>query len=207
MLAAEFICSSAPERLARRQGYRVIAGVDEAGRGCLFGPVFAAAVVLNPERPVRGLNDSKLLPPDVRETLSISIRRTAIAWAVGVASSEEIDAINILQASRLAMRRAVEALTHAPDFLLIDHVSIDLPLRQRSITHGDALSRSIAAASILAKTSRDANMLEWDAMYPQYGFVRNKGYGAPEHLRALDAYGPTPQHRRTFSPVRQRAEA
>jgi ribonuclease HII len=199
-------CSSNLERRARQSGYLAIAGVDEAGRGCLFGPVFAAAVILHPDRPIRGLNDSKVLDPETREALAIRIRERAIAFAVASATVIEIDRINILQASRLAMRRAVEALPAPADYLLIDATTVDLPLPQMSIIHGDALSRSIAAASILAKTSRDALLRELDLVYPGYGFARNKGYGAPEHLAALDLLGPTPEHRMTYAPLRDRAQ-
>jgi ribonuclease HII len=199
-------CSSALEREARSVGYSAVAGVDEAGRGCLFGPVFAAAVILDPERPIRGLNDSKQLDAATREELAILVRERAVAFAVATASAAEIDRINILQASRLAMRRAVEALDPPADYLLVDAATIDLPLPQRAIIHGDALSRSIAAASILAKTSRDALLRELDLVYPGYGLASNKGYGAPEHMAGLDRLGPTPEHRMTYAPVRDRAQ-
>jgi ribonuclease HII len=194
------------EESARAEGYSAIAGVDEAGRGCLFGPVCAAAVILDPERPIDGLNDSKVLDAPTRETLAILIRERAVAYAVAWASVAEIDQINILQASRLAMRRAVEALVTPADFLLVDATTIALPLPQRNIIHGDALSRSIAAASILAKTSRDALLRELDLAYPGYGLASNKGYGAPEHLAGLDTLGVTPEHRLTYAPVRERVE-
>lgn len=199
-------CTSAFERHARRAGHSAIAGVDEAGRGCLFGPVYAAAVILDPDKPIRGLNDSKQLTPEIREDLAPRIRRHAIAWAVAFSDAAEIDRINILQASRLAMKRAVETLAVAADYLLIDYVSIDLPLPQKPLVDGDARCRSIAAASILAKTARDARMREYDGEYPGYGFASHKGYGAPEHLLALERLGPTPLHRFTFAPVRLRAQ-
>jgi ribonuclease HII len=156
--------SSRYERAARKAGHRCIAGVDEAGRGALFGPVFAAAVVLDPERPVRGLDDSKQLEPERREVLAGRIRERALAWAVGASDAFEIDRVNILQAARLAMRRAVERLAVPADFLLVDFVSVDVPLPQRGLVHGDALSFSIAAASILAKVHRDAALTEWDRL-------------------------------------------
>lgn len=191
------------ERAARKRGFRLIAGADEAGRGCLFGPVYAAAVILNPEKPVRGLRDSKQLTPERREELFLRIKERATAWAVATADAREIDRINIYQASRLAMRRAVEALTPAPDYLLVDALSIDLPLEQQGLIHGDAICPSIAAASILAKVERDACMREWDVRYPEYGFARHKGYPTPEHYEALARFGPTPEHRMSYAPVRQ----
>lgn len=202
--------SSRYERAARSAGFRTIAGVDEAGRGALFGPVFAAAVVLDPARPIRGLDDSKLLDAERRETLAGRIRERAAGWAVGAADAYEIDRLNILEASRLAMRRAVDQLGEnlaarhrvACDYLLIDfiHVNVDLP--QRSLIHGDALCFSIAAASILAKVERDRVLARWDAVFPGYGFARNKGYGTRDHLAALDSLGPTSLHRFSFEPVR-----
>ncbi len=194
--------SSRYERAARSAGYRSIAGVDEAGRGALFGPVFAAAVVLDPLRQIRGLDDSKQLDPDRREVLAERIRDRAVAWAVAGADAFEIDRVNILQASRLAMKRAVERLQKASDFLLIDAITVDLPLSQRAIIHGDSLSFSIAAASILAKTARDAALVRWDRVFPAYGFSHNKGYGTPDHLAALEEFGPTTLHRFSFEPVR-----
>jgi len=187
----------------RARGFSRIAGVDEAGRGSLFGPVYAAAVILSPDRPIRGLNDSKLLDPATRERLAAQIRGTARAWAVAWADAREIDRINILEASRLAMKRAVEKLSPPPDFLLVDAVPVDVPVPQRALIKGDARCRSIAAASILAKVDRDACLCEWDGAYPQYGLGRNKGYSTPDHLQALALYGPTPQHRATFEPVRR----
>jgi ribonuclease HII len=192
--------SSRYERAARLAGYLAIAGVDEAGRGALFGPVFAAAVVLNPLRPIRGLDDSKQLDPERRFVLAERIRERAAAWAVAGADSFEIDRVNILQASRLAMKRAVQQM--AADYLLIDATTIDLPVAQKSLIHGDARSFSIAAASILAKTARDAALVRWDTVFPEYGFARNKGYGTPDHLAALETSGPTSLHRFSFEPVR-----
>jgi ribonuclease HII len=194
--------SSRHERAARSSGYRSIAGVDEVGRGALFGPVFAAAVVLDPSRQIRGLDDSKQLDADRRTVLAARIRERAVAWAVAGADAFEIDRVNILQASRLAMKRAVQRLKIASDFLLIDAVTVDLPLSQKSLIHGDSLSFSIAAASILAKVARDAALAEWDRVFPAYGFSSNKGYGTPDHLAALDKFGPTTLHRFSFEPVR-----
>ncbi len=195
-------CQSRFEREARVQGFCAIAGVDEVGRGSLFGPVFAAAVILSLDRPIRGLRDSKELTAGRREVLDERIRERAVAWASAAADAIEIDRINIYQASRLAMKRAIERLSPACDFLLIDAVQVDLPLPQRSIIHGDALSQSIAAASIVAKVHRDRCMRAWDEVFPQYGLARNKGYSAPEHLKALAEFGPTPLHRFSFEPVR-----
>lgn len=195
--------SSRHERTLRRQGYCAIAGVDEAGRGALFGPVFAAAVVLNPERPIRGLDDSKVLLPERRVVLAGRIRERAAAWAVGAADAFEIDHHNILEASRRAMQRAIAALSPACDSLLIDAVklaAVDLP--QWSLIHGDARCFSIAAASILAKTARDAALVAWDNVFPGYGLASNKGYSSPGHLAALRSLGPTPLHRFSFEPVR-----
>jgi ribonuclease HII len=197
-----FRCTSRLERMARKIGFRLIAGLDEAGRGSLFGPVFAAAVVLDPAHPVRGLNDSKQLDPDTRESLAVLIRRRACCWAVARAEAAEIDRINIYQASRLAMRRALEQLTPQPDFLLVDALRLDTLIPQRGVIHGDARSHSIAAASILAKVDRDACLREMDPLFPNYGLARNKGYSTPEHLRALDLHGPTSQHRFSYQPVR-----
>lgn len=191
------------ERAARKQGFRLVAGADEAGRGALFGPVFAAAVILDENAPIRGLRDSKQLEPERREVLAVRIKERALSWAVASCDSREIDQINILQASRLAMRRAIEQLNPAPDFLLIDAVKVDLLIPQKGIIRGDAICPTIAAASILAKVARDECMREWDRQYPQYGLARHKGYPTPEHVDALTAYGPTPHHRMTFQPVRQ----
>lgn len=172
------------------------------GRGSLFGPVFAAAVILDPDRSIRGLRDSKMLPADRREVLSERIRERAVAWAVAAADVFEIDRWNIYQASRLAMRRAVEKLAPAADFLLLDAVKIDVPLPQRPLIHGDALSQCIAAASILAKVERDACMNRWHEVFPQYGLDSNKGYSTPEHIKALETFGPTSLHRFSYEPVR-----
>ena len=190
------------ERAAREKGFRVIAGLDEAGRGALFGPVFAAAVVLDPDRPIRGLDDSKELTPERREVLAPRIRERAIAWAVAAADAFEIDRFNILQAARLAMRRAVQQLRAPCDYLLVDAVNVDVALPQKALIHGDALCFSIAAASILAKVARDAALTEWDRVFPEYGLAHNKGYSTPEHIEALERIGPTTLHRFSFEPVR-----
>ncbi len=190
------------ERALRARGFCAIAGVDEVGRGSLFGAVFAAAVILSPDRPIRGLNDSKQLEPERREVLAERIRERAAAWAVAAVDAAAIDRINIYQASRLAMRLAVEKLVPAADFLLIDAVPLDLVIPQHPLIHGDARCHAIAAASIVAKVERDACMRVWDDVYPQYGLARHKGYNTPEHVRALEQHGPTPLHRLSFEPVR-----
>jgi ribonuclease HII len=194
--------SSRYERAARSAGYRTIAGLDEAGRGALFGPVFAAAVVFDPARQIRGLDDSKQLEPERREALAERIRERAVAWAVGAADAYEIDRVNILEASRLAMERAVKHLGVACDYLLLDAIRIASSLPQKPLIGGDGLCFSIAAASILAKTARDQALVKWDAVFPEYGFARNKGYGTRDHLDALDRVGPTALHRFSFEPVR-----
>jgi ribonuclease HII len=197
-------CQAKHEREARAQGFTRIAGVDEVGRGALFGPVFAAAVILSPDNPIRGLRDSKQLDRERREVLAARIRERAVAWAVAAADAFEIDHINIYQASRLAMRLAVSRLTPAPDFLLTDAVPIDLSLPQRALIKGDARCHAIAAASIIAKVYRDACMRVWDEVFPAYGLASHKGYSTPEHCRAIAQFGPTPLHRLSFEPVRAR---
>jgi ribonuclease HII len=197
------LCSSRYERKARQSGWLRIAGLDEAGRGALFGPVVAAAAILDPQRVIRGLDDSKKLSPERRAQLAPLIRERAVAWAVAQVEPGRIDAWNILQASRQAMVLAIAQLTVAPDYLLLDAVTLDLPLPQKSLVHGDARSVSIAAASILAKVARDALLDEWDSSYPQYNLRNNKGYGTPDHMEALRLHGPTPFHRYSFAPVRE----
>ena len=194
--------SSRYERAARKAGFRVIAGLDEAGRGALFGPVFAGAVVLDPERQIRGLDDSKALEPERREVLAGRIKERAVAWAVGAADVFEIDRFNIYQASRLAMKRALQALEVACDYLLVDALRIDVAIEQKPLIHGDSLSFSIAAASILAKVHRDAALRAWSEVFPEYDLARNKGYMTPEHVEALERVGPTMLHRFSFEPVR-----
>lgn len=195
-------CQGKYEREAHAKGFQFVAGVDEVGRGALFGPVFAAAVILSPERPMRGLRDSKQLPPERREVLAARIRERSVAWAIAAVDAFEIDHINIYQASRLAMKRAIEKLVPAADYLLIDAVKVDLPIPQQPLIHGDALSQCIAAASILAKVERDACMCEWDRIFPQYGLRNHKGYTTDEHWKALENHGPTALHRFSFWPVR-----
>jgi ribonuclease HII len=195
-------CVVSFERRAREQGFTCIAGVDEVGRGCLFGPVIAGAVVLQPDKPIRGLHDSKILDAATRQELAETIKSRCLAWAVGGADVFEIDQINIYQASRLAMRRAVEALSVRPDYLLIDAVKIDLPIEQLPLIDGDARCRAIAAASIIAKVHRDACLEQWHEVFPQYNLASNKGYSTPDHRRALREHGPTLLHRFSFEPVR-----
>jgi ribonuclease HII len=196
------MCSSRYERLARQRGWLRIAGVDEAGRGALFGPVVAAAVILDPSRRIQGLDDSKKLSPARRAVLAERIRERACAWAVAQVESGRIDAWNILEASREAMMRAIEKLAVTPDYLLIDAVTLSVQVEQKPLIHGDARSFSIAAASILAKVERDHLLDEWHGVYPLYNLGRNKGYGTPDHLAALRLHGPTPQHRFSYAPVR-----
>lgn len=180
-----------------------VCGVDEAGRGPWAGPVSAAAVILDPARPIEGLNDSKVLSAKTREVLEAQIKTHALAWAVGFASVEEIASVNILKATGLAMRRAVEALRPAPVFALVDgNYAFDLPCEVKTVVKGDAISCSIAAASILAKTARDRLMAQMDAKYPGYGFAAHKGYRAPIHARALLDLGPCEIHRLDWAPVR-----
>jgi ribonuclease HII len=182
----------------------LVCGVDEAGRGPLAGPVVAAAVILDPANPVAGLNDSKKLSAKRREALAVEIRTKALAWAVAEASVEEIDRINILQASLLAMQRAVEKLKIRPDHALIDgNRCPSLVCTAEAIVGGDGKVASIAAASILAKTVRDAGMLELHGIYPLYGFDRHKGYPTADHLEALRTHGVSPIHRRSYAPVAQ----
>ncbi len=192
-----------------KRGYCFIAGVDEVGRGCLAGPVVAAAVILSADKVPKGINDSKKLSAKQRETLDLAIRETAVAFAIGVGDVLEIDTINILQSSKRAMLRAVAALKPKADFLLLDgNFKIDSRLPQKCIIGGDRISVSIAAASIIAKVYRDALMREMDTKYPGYCFAQNKGYGSIEHRRALEALGPTEIHRKSFSwtPVREIGE-
>ena len=198
----KFRCEATLERELRARGFHAVAGVDEVGRGALFGAVFAGAVILSADRPVRGLNDSKLLEPQRREVLAERIRERAVAWAIGAVDAATIDRVNIYQASRMAMRLAVNRLTPAPDFLLVDAVPLELALPQRALIKGDARCHAIAAASILAKVQRDACMRAWDRIFPEYGLAAHKGYATAEHCRALEQYGPTPLHRLSFEPVR-----
>lgn len=178
-------------------------GVDEAGRGPLAGPVCAAAVILDPQRPIGGLKDSKKLSAPNRIRLAGEIKEKALAWSVAWASAAEIDAVNILQATLLAMRRAVEGLAVTPQLALIDgNRAPQLAIATHTLVKGDALEPCISAASILAKTARDAHMAGLALSYPQFGFERHAGYPVPDHLVALRRYGPCPEHRRSFAPVR-----
>jgi len=197
------LCCTRYEREARQRGWLRIAGLDEAGRGSLFGPVVAAAVILNSKRRIVGLDDSKKLPPERRRELADRIHEHALAWATAEIDSSRIDAWNIYQASRQAMVAAISLLNPLPDYLLLDAIEIDLPIEQKALIHGDARSVSIAAASILAKVERDRRMEEFDQLYPQYGLAQHKGYGTPEHLEALRLHGPTPLHRFSYAPVRE----
>jgi ribonuclease HII len=199
------VCSDAPEQALRYRGFRVIAGVDEVGRGALFGPVVAAAVIL-PERlgslARAGLKDSKQLTREQREKLDRRIRKMALAVSVAEVDSETIDRVNIYQATRIAMLAAVQGLTLVPDHLLIDAMRLDHSCPQTRLFYGDALSLSIAAASVIAKVHRDGLMRELDTLHPGYGLASHKGYGTPEHRRSLIALGPCALHRRSFAPVR-----
>ena len=194
-------CTLKFEKQAWATGAQHIAGVDEVGRGSLFGPVVAAAVILKPGYRIRGLRDSKLIPAERREQLAVRIREHSIAYAIAAVDAGRIDQINIYQASRLAMLEAVQQLAVSPDYLLVDAVKIDCDLLQQAIIHGDALSASIAAASILAKVERDRMIAAWDPVFPVYGLASNKGYSTPHHLAALGEHGPSPLHRQSFAPV------
>lgn len=191
------------EYMAYQQGYQYIAGVDEVGRGPLAGPVAAAAVILPGEFCLAGVNDSKALSEKKRQSLVGQIKREALAWSVAVISPGYIDRENILNATREAMRVAIKALRPIPDYLLIDAVKIpDIKINQLSIIKGDALSISIACASIIAKVERDDMMKAYDSLYPNYGFASHKGYATREHMLALQQYGPCPIHRKSFEPIK-----
>jgi ribonuclease HII len=200
--SGKFRCEATLERELHARGFHAVAGVDEVGRGALFGAVFAGAVILSEDRPVRGLNDSKLLDAQRREVLAERIRERAVAWAIGAVDAAMIDRINIYEASRLAMRKAVGRLHTAPDFVLVDALPLEIGLPQCALIKGDARCHAIAAASILAKVERDACMRVWDQVFPEYGLAGHKGYATPEHCRALEQYGPSPLHRLSFEPVR-----
>ena len=187
------------EEELRRSGVKHIAGIDEAGRGPLAGPVAAAAVILPPDACILGLNDSKKLSEKQRLELEPLIKEQALAWKVVMVDHQVIDQINILQATKLGMRQAIAALEPAPDYLLVDGMELDgVDLPQQGLIKGDARSVSIAAASVLAKTARDRLMLEYDAVYPGYGFAKHKGYPTADHKEALRRLGPCPIHRLTF---------
>lgn len=194
-------CTLRYEKKAWQSGACLVAGVDEVGRGSLFGPVVAAAVILEKTYRIRGLRDSKLLLAERREILAERIREHAVAWAVAAVDAARIDQINIYQASRVAMLEAVRQLQPQPDHLLVDALRLDCELAQKAIIHGDALSASIAAASIIAKVERDRLVREWDPVFPVYGLASNKGYSTPHHLAALREHGPSPLHRQSFAPV------
>jgi ribonuclease HII len=192
------------ERLARQQGHGSVAGLDEAGRGPLAGPVVAAAVILPPGLQLPGVTDSKKLSAARRDELYGLILERAFSVGVGEAVAQEIDELNILRATLLAMERALAALESKPDFLLIDGITpLQLTIPQRTIVKGDSLSLSVAAASIVAKVTRDRQMMEWDERYPGYGFCSHKGYGSKDHLAAIARLGPCPIHRVTFRGVRE----
>ena len=182
----------------------LLCGVDEAGRGPLAGAVFAAAVILDSRHPIKGLADSKLLSAKRREILAIEIKQHALAYCVATASVAEIDAINILQATLLAMKRAIEGLSICPDEVLVDGLYVPrVAIPSRAIVEGDRTIAEISAASILAKTARDDDMRQWDVRYPQYGFAQHKGYGTRAHIEALHRVGPCEIHRESFAPVRE----
>jgi len=195
------------EEQALRQGYRLVAGIDEAGRGPLAGPVVAAAVILPEQFELPGLTDSKQLSEKARERLYPLIRAQAVAVGIGVGRVAEIDRINILQATLCSMARAVGRLRVAPDYLLIDGINtINLPLPQKALKKGDSRSLSIAAASVVAKVVRDRIMVVYDRLYPGYGLAGHKGYGSLQHRQAIAGLGPSPCHRRTFGGVREHCE-
>ena len=187
------------EKLAYNQGFTAVCGVDEVGRGCLAGPVMAAAVVLPKDAVIRGLNDSKKLSPTKREKLFCAVNDLAVSIGIGIVSERIIDEINILNATYRAMQEAISGLSPTADYALVDFVRIpNIEIAQTGIVKGDATSVSIAAASIIAKVTRDRLMTEYDAVYPQYGFAKNKGYGTKEHIAAINEYGLCPIHRRSF---------
>ena len=194
-------CTLKYEKLAWAEGAQLVAGVDEVGRGALFGPVVAAAVILKPDYRIRGLRDSKLLLPEVRERLAERIREHSIAYAIASVDAARVDEINIYWASLEALALAVKKLEPAPDHVLVDALKINIPWTQTKIIHGDALSCSIAAASIIAKVERDRMMREMDSDYPLYGLASNKGYSTPKHKAILREHGPSPLHRQSFAPV------
>ncbi len=194
-------CTLKFEKRAWSAGARLVAGVDEVGRGALFGPVLAGAVILDPAYRIRGLRDSKLLPPDRRELLAERIKQHSIAWAVAAIDAARIDQLNIYWASLEAMMEAVRRLQPQPDHLLLDAVRIEYDCAQTKIVHGDALSASIAAASIIAKVERDRMIRDWAPLFPAYDLASNKGYRSPKHIASLRQYGPSPLHRQSFAPV------
>ena len=207
--SGEFKCTRKLEEQALRAGWRLVAGCDEVGRGALLGPLYAAAVILDPARPIAGVDDSKKLTPPERESLALQITEKALAFQVVSLSAAEVDALNVYEASRQGMIRAVLGLDPAPEFILTDAMPLvgspkaaAFLIPHRAVVHGDALSVSIAAASILAKVARDAHLRALDRLYPQYGLAKNKGYGTRKHLEALAVYGPCAEHRKTYQPVK-----
>lgn len=194
-------CTLKYEKLAWATGAQLVCGVDEVGRGAFFGPVVAGAVILDPKYRIKGLRDSKLLPAARREVLAERIKEHCIAWSVAAVDAARIDQINIYQASLLAMVQAIEQLDPRPDHLLLDAVRVQFDCPQTKIIHGDALSASIAAASIVAKVHRDALITKWAPVFPEYDLASNKGYRSPKHIASLRQLGPTPLHRQSFAPV------
>jgi len=206
--SSAFKCTWKLEKQVFQSGCRLVAGCDEVGRGALLGPLYAAAVILDPAKPILGVDDSKKLTAVRRESLSREITEKAIAFKVVSVSAAEVDAINIYEASRQGMIRAVLALVPAPEFVLTDAMPLEVsgqaagfPIPYRAVVHGDALSVSIAAASILAKVARDTHLRELDRLYPKYGLATNMGYGTAVHLEALAAHGPCAEHRKSYQPV------
>jgi ribonuclease HII len=206
---AGFKCTRILELQAFRAGWRLVAGCDEVGRGALLGPLYVAAVILDPAKPIRGVDDCKKLAPCRRESLALEISEKALAFKIVSLAAAEVDALNVYEASRQGMIRALQALDPAPEFILTDAMPLEgcagttwFPIPHRAVVHGDALSVSIAAASILAKVARDAHLCELDHLYPQYGLAKNKGYGTRDHLEALATYGPCPEHRKSYQPVK-----
>jgi ribonuclease HII len=202
-------CTSRLELQIYSRGYTCVAGCDEAGRGALIGPLHAAAVILDPQKPISGLDDSKKLTPDVRTELDREIRAKAISFHIIAISAEQVDALNVYEASRRAMVRALRALVPSPQFIFTDAMPLPSEMKackflapHHALIHGDARSVSVAAASILAKVARDTHMQELDHLYPQYNLAQNKGYATPEHLLSLHLYGPCREHRKTFQPVK-----
>jgi len=207
--AGRFKCTRKLEMEALRAGWHLIAGCDEVGRGALLGPLYVAAVILDLAKPIRGIDDCKKLDHRRRESLALEISTKALAFKVVSLEAAEVDALNVYEASKQGMIRAVLALSPAPDFILTDAMPLEgcteatrFPIAHRAVLHGDALSVSIAAASILAKVARDAYLCELDHVYPQYGLAKNKGYGTREHLEALAAHGPCAEHRKSYQPVK-----
>ncbi len=200
----ELACTARLEQHLRRRGWNLVAGCDEAGRGALLGPLVAAAVILNPEDEIPGLNDSKKLSPGDRERSAQQIRLRALAHCTAFIGAPEVDKLNVYRASRHAMLQALGGLSHSPHFVLTDAMPLpNFRIPHRALIHGDARSVSIAAASILAKVARDAHLRQLDKIYPQYKLGKNKGYGTLEHRKALERLGPCPEHRRSFRPVRE----